>query len=933
MTRMAATKILQAGLICLAMTNMSCGEGKNSNAAKTHEFTDSLVSLRNRGKDLRDEGRYDEALMLHNDGLTLAKSTGDTCEWVQALNNIGTDYRRMGMLDIAQEYHYEAWRMCEESADTCRTMRKNRVVSLNGLGNIYLTIKDYVRADSAFRQALAGERELGSATGQAINYANIGAIYSAQGNYKEARRYYEMSLKMNEKDSNTLGLSLCHTYLGNLHEQAKEYDMARQEYMTAYELIKDSKDKWHTLEPMMALVQLGLDTGNMAEAEAWLKEVDKEVKGLNSREHESEIYTLHYRMDNSKGLYREALRWYEKAQAMEDSIMDQDKNNRIHNIGISIERRRQEMILARTKSELKAEKSRSTFWLWGGVILLTVSVLSVGLMIYVQRIKAASMKALQEASRMREDFFTNITHEFRTPLTVILGLSGEMKEKSDNEEWRSKCEAIYRHGNSLLRLVTQLLDIAKIKSRVGEPDWRHGNIVAQVKMIAETFNDYAASRGIELAVEAQGDIDIDFVPDYINKVVSNLLSNSLKFTPTGGQITIKTASDGKQLTLAVTDTGKGMSEEEKNNIFKPFYSSATGNKGTGVGLALVKQIADSLEGKITVESTEGEGSTFTLTIPVRKAVKGVRKLNPANYDMAQAKTEAMAGLDNGNSTEADMQEDLQEGMQGNQQRKVVLVIEDNKDVANYIGSQLSADYDVAYAVNGNDGLKKAISMIPDMIVSDLMMPEMDGLEMCRKIRANEEVNHIPVIMLTAKITEADKLKGLEAGVDAYLPKPFNADELRLRVAKLLEQRQVLRHKYSQAKAAGKDIKDITVVVDDRQAMATMEMADAFLNKATDYIYAMLERYEVVSVSTLAEKLNMNARQLHRKLTAVADITPNTFIMNLRIRKAMKMIEDNKSIPLKNVAFDCGFSEYSHFTKSFKSIVGVPPSEYGREKKI
>ena len=411
-------------------------------------------------------------------------------------------------------------------------------------------------------------------------------------------------------------------------------------------------------------------------------------------------------MDNIKGLYREALRWYEKAQAMEDSIMDQDKNNRIHNIGISIERRRHGMILARTQSELKAEKSRSTFWLWGGVILLTVSVLSVGLMTYVQRIKAASMKALQEASRMREDFFTNITHEFRTPLTVILGLSGEMKEKSDNEEWRSKCEAIYRHGNSLLRLVTQLLDIAKIKSRVGEPDWRHGNIVAQVKMIAETFNDYAASRGIELAVEAQGDIDIDFVPDYINNVVSNLLSNSLKFTPTGGQITIKTASDGKQLTLAVTDTGKGMSEEEKNNIFKPFYSSTTGNKGTGVGLALVKQIADSLEGKITVESTEGEGSTFTLTIPVRKAVKGVRNLNPANYDMAQAKTEAMAGLDNGNSTEADMQEDLQEGMQGNQQRKVVLVIEDNRDVAKYIGSQLSADYDVAYAVNGNDGLKK-----------------------------------------------------------------------------------------------------------------------------------------------------------------------------------------------------------------------------------
>ena len=928
MIKTAVTKILQAGLVCLVMANMACSEEKDSNAAKKHEFTDSLVSLRNKGKDLRNEGRYDEALLLHNDGLTLAKSIGDTCEWVQALNNIGTDYRRMGMLDIAQEYHYEAWRMCEESTDTSRTMRKNRVVSLNGLGNIYLTIKDYNRADSAFQMALAGERELGSATGQAINYANIGAIYNARGNYKEARRYYEMSLKMNEKDNNTLGLSLCHTYFGNLHEQAREYEKARQEYMTAYELIKDSKDRWHALEPMMALVELGLDTDNMAEAEAWLKEVDKEMKNLNSREHESEIYALHYKMDKRKGLFREALRWYEKAEAMGDSIMDQDKNNRIHNIGISIERRRQGKILELTKSELNAEKSRSTFWLWGAIIVAIMLVIVIGLMIYIQRIKAASMKLMEETSRMREDFFTNITHEFRTPLTVILGLSGEMKEKADSKEWQSKCEAIYRQGNSLLRLVTQLLDMAKIRSKVGEPDWRHGNIVAQVKMIAETFNDYAASKGICLAVEAQGAIDIDFIPDYINKVVSNLLSNSIKFTPTGGQITIKIASDGKQLTIAVEDTGKGMSEEVRKNVFRPFYSTAAGNNGTGVGLALVKQIADSLEGKVSVESTEGAGTTFTMTIPVRKAMKGVRQLRLENYDKEQAKAEAMAELDKGNCTETDTQEDPQESIHEDM-RKVVLVIEDNKDVANYIGSQLSADYDVVYAINGNDGLTKAMSMVPDMIVSDLMMPEMDGLEMCRKIRSNEVVNHIPVIMLTAKITEEDKLKGLEAGVDVYMSKPFNADELRLRVAKLLEQRRMLRQKYTLAKAEGKDMTDIKAAESDDQAMTTVEMADTFLNKATEHIYYMLNAYEVVSVATLAEKLHMNARQLHRKMTAVADTTPNAFIQNVRISKAVKMIDANKDIPLKNVALDCGFTDYSHFAKTFKNIVGVSASEYGK----
>ena len=203
---------MRTGVLCLALFAVACGRRTEPvDDAKNHDFIDSLVSLRNKGKTLRNEGNFDEALLLHNKGLTLAKQVNDTGEWVQALNNIGTDYRRMGLLDIAQEYHYEASRMCEESSDTSRTMRKNKVVSLNGLGNIYLTVKDYNRADSAFRKALKGERELGSATGQAINYANIGSIYSARGNDKEARRYYEMSMMMNERDSNTLGMSLCHT--------------------------------------------------------------------------------------------------------------------------------------------------------------------------------------------------------------------------------------------------------------------------------------------------------------------------------------------------------------------------------------------------------------------------------------------------------------------------------------------------------------------------------------------------------------------------------------------------------------------------------------------------------------------------------------------------------------------------------------------------
>ena len=938
---------MRTGVLCLALFAVACGRRTEPvDDAKKHDFIDSLATLRNKGKTLRNEGNFDEALLLHNKGLTLAKQVNDTSEWVQALNNIGTDYRRMGLLDIAQEYHYEAWRMCEESSDTSRTMRKNKVVSLNGLGNIYLAVKDYNRADSAFRKALKGERELGSATGLAINYANIGSIYSARGNDKEARRYYEMSMMMNERDSNTLGMSLCHTYFGNLHEKAGEYDKARQEYMAAYELSRNSKDRWHALEPILSLVQLGLDTRSLSEAEAWLGVADKEVRDLASREHESEVCRLHYKVESRKGNYRDALTWHERAVALEDSIMNQDKNNRIHNIGISIERRRQGAILQRAKSELQEEKNRSLFRLWGVVIIAIVSSVIVGLLLYIQRLKNASMRVMQEASRVREDFFTNVTHEFRTPLTVILGLSREMIDRTGDGEWRSKCEAIYRQGNSLLRLVTQLLDMAKIKSRVGEPDWRHGNIVGHVRMIVETFSDYAAGKGIALTVESPVEtLETDFVPDYINKVVGNLLSNSLKFTPPDGRITVRVDSDGSRLSLSVTDTGKGMTDEEKQNVFKPFFSAATANNGTGVGMALVKQIVDTLQGRIEVESEVGRGTTFSLVIPMRKSAKGVRLLQPDGYDMEQARKEFItaAGMtpETGGGDEARQMERYDESTE-DLQRRVVLVVEDNRDVADYIGSWLSADYAVVYAANGSEGLRMAEDLMPDVIVSDLMMPGMDGLEMCRRIRSNDVVNHIPIIMLTARITEDDRMQGLEAGVDVYMSKPFNADELRLRIVKLLEQRYMLRRKYILAATDGRDASETQTEENDSLSLTAdfsnspywedkvSLLTDDFISKVTDRIYDMLNRYEVVSVTSLAEELGMNPRQLHRKLTAVAETTPNAFIINVKVRKAMKMIEADRSVPLKNVALACGFSDYSHFAKTFKSVVGVSASKYGGE---
>lgn len=252
----------------------------------------SVVALREWGKALRNDSRFEEALRTHSEGLRQAESIGDTLEWVQALNNIGTDYRRMGVLDAAQEYHYRAWTLSEECADTSFTAKKNRVVSLNGLGNIYMTLGNYERADSTLRMALKGEQQLNSALGQAINYANLGSIFEHWGQTDSAWVYYRKSMALNTDAGSDLGISLCHTYFGSLYEKAGQYDKATGEYETAYQMMQASKDEWHALNSLIALAGIYHATGNHTKELEYLDRAKQVAEGIKSPEHLAEIHTL-----------------------------------------------------------------------------------------------------------------------------------------------------------------------------------------------------------------------------------------------------------------------------------------------------------------------------------------------------------------------------------------------------------------------------------------------------------------------------------------------------------------------------------------------------------------------------------------------------------------------------------------------------------------
>ena len=873
------TRLLWATALAFILT---CCQHGSPSESETQSIRDSLATLRQQGKKERDASRYDEALRLHIRGLDMARAVGDSSEWIQALNNIATDYRRMGMLDVAQSYHYQALSLCDESSDTTYQMRKNRVKALNGLGNIYLSIYSYDAADSVFRQALEGEHQLGSATGQAINYANLGSIYSARGDDEKALDYYRQSMFYNKKDSNLLGMALCHLYFGNIYERRQQYDLALREYEQSDRMMTDLKDLWHALEPRLALASVYYHTHEDAKALALLDRADATARQINSWEHIVEVHHLYFQLMQRQGRYHEALDHHLIATAYQDSILDNEKLDRIHNIGINIERTRQQEMVNMAQNELQTEKRirQQSAWLFGLTVILLLAVISA--LLYVQRMRHHSMEMMREASRLREDFFTNITHEFRTPLTVILGLSRKIRENTEVPQSVSdKASTIERQGNRLLTLVTQLLDISKVKSVIGEPNWQHGNICAQVAMLLETYIDYAANRGVTLKYHYDQAIEMDFVPDYVNKVMSNLVSNALKFTPNGGTISVNLYQRGDRLHIDVSDTGHGISSDKLAHIFEPFYTTGDMGeaKGTGIGLALTQEIISHLNGTITAESQVGKGTTFHIVMPIQN-----RSADPV--------------------TETEI---------GNSGKPIIVVAEDNADVADLLCTQLEPFYEVVAARDGVEALKHAGEIIPDLVITDVMMPNMDGMALARAIRANDLTAHIPIIMVTARVTEQDRIEGIKAGADAYLVKPFNTEELLTRVAKLLEQRIMLRDKYAQT---------IT-----QAPVSDDAIEDHFLARVEQVIVAHINKGEDITVTMVADDLNITARQLHRKVTGLINQSPAALIRITRINCAKTIMAAKPEMPLKSVALACGFTDYSHFAKVFRTVTGVSPTAW------
>jgi DNA-binding response OmpR family regulator/nitrogen-specific signal transduction histidine kinase len=550
------------------------------------------------------------------------------------------------------------------------------------------------------------------------------------------------------------------------------------------------------------------------------------------------------------------------------------------------------------------------------IVLLTV-IVSFLIIAYIDKLK--TIKSLKQVEQIRSDIFAKITHEFRTPLTTILGLSRQMREMKDISPNHSVTflSAIERQSKNLSFLINQLLDITNLQSEVNTIEWKTGNIVSFVNMVTESFAILASGKDIDLQFfSKEKEVETDFVPDYLNKILNNLIGNAIKYSEGGTHIYVMTEiseKDKKKFIIKVIDNGVGISKDDLPYLFDLFYQTNQNKvkEGNGIGLTITKQLVEVSGGKIDVMSEPGKGTTFTITIPIQVSEKIL-------YSHWKQDVEAESSYPSSeltNSTDGFFIDKISK----DDTRYTILLVEDNKDIAIFIRSIFPNNkYNIVYCSNGEDAYKLVESTVPDIIITDIIMPKKNGIELIKDIKTSSLLNHIPIIIISAKNRNEDIYEGLKVGADTYLAKPFQPEELKIRVNNLLASRNLLIEKYRR-----------TVLKEDKNSDIRDEVsANAeFLRLATDLIYREMKNPDFTP-TMLSEELAISMSQLNKKLNAITGYPTSTYILQVKLSNAKKLLS-NESKTIGEIAAECGIYDVNYFSRVFKRHTGFTPTQFRR----
>ena len=539
------------------------------------------------------------------------------------------------------------------------------------------------------------------------------------------------------------------------------------------------------------------------------------------------------------------------------------------------------------------------------VLFSIILLLLIGIMVYIYRTILMKRRIEEEANKAKLQFFTNISHELRTPLTLIADpVNYIIHDDNLNSQQRSMLQIVQRNVLVLTQLVSEILDFRKVQNGKMELRLSDFNLTESMKQWIKLFSASAQKKHIAISMDAPDTIMLRADQDKIERICYNLLSNALKYTSEGGEITLTAKEENGRVMISVADNGCGISSDELPYIFDRFYQAKNAGRGTGIGLAIVKAFTELHHGEVSATSIEGKGSTFTIHIPVRQ--KG---------EVTNQPTEKIEQLVEPSSAEEvpNQARHIDELIQPYQTDKPeVLIIDDNIDIRTYLRSVLSEKYNVSEAADGKVGLELARKIVPDIVLSDIMMPVMDGLAFCQQLKTDKAISHIPVILLTARSLDEQRAEGYEHGADAYLSKPFSLRLLLSRIDNLIESRKKLNQTWSKG------------VEDDEIGNISNEIDKSFLKQLRKIIQENLADSDL-SVEQIGDEIGLSRVQLYRKVKALTGYSPVEIVRKARLTRARHLLQTTERT-VSEVAYAVGFSTPSYFSKCYKDEFGENPKK-------
>lgn len=539
------------------------------------------------------------------------------------------------------------------------------------------------------------------------------------------------------------------------------------------------------------------------------------------------------------------------------------------------------------------------------VLFSIILLLLIGIMVYIYRTILMKRRIEEEANKAKLQFFTNISHELRTPLTLIADpVNYIIHDDNLNSQQRSMLQIVQRNVLVLIQLVSEILDFRKVQNGKMELRLSDFNLAESMKQWIKLFSASAQKKHITISMDAPDTIMLRADQDKIERICYNLLSNALKYTSEGGEISLMAKEEGGRVMISVADNGCGISSDELPYIFDRFYQAKNAGRGTGIGLAIVKAFTELHHGEVSATSVEGKGSTFTIHIPVRQ--KG---------EVTNQPTEKIEQLVEPSSAQEvpNQARHIDELIQPYQTDKPeVLIIDDNIDIRTYLRSVLSEKYNVSEAADGKVGLELARKIVPDIVLSDIMMPVMDGLAFCQQLKTDKAISHIPVILLTARSLDEQRAEGYEHGADAYLSKPFSLRLLLSRIDNLIESRKKLNQTWSKG------------VEDDEIGNISNEIDKSFLKQLRKIIQENLANSDL-SVEQIGDEIGLSRVQLYRKVKALTGYSPVEIVRKARLTRARHLLQTTERT-VSEVAYAVGFSTPSYFSKCYKDEFGENPKK-------